>query len=86
MVFDDMTVPASPTDTLQNRNMLHDTAVYGPETDKFLPERFLNPGIKNPTMAFGFGRRQALVSYKFKHLNRLEEYVPGDISPIILYI
>ena len=41
---------------LQNRHMLHDETVYGPETDKFLPERFLNPGI-DPTIAFGFGRR-----------------------------
>ena len=42
--------------------MLHDETVYGPETDKFLPERFLNPGMKNPTMGFGFGRRQVLVN------------------------
>jgi hypothetical protein len=43
--------------TYQVRHMLHDESIYGPDTDKFLPERFLAPGMKDPTVAFGFGRR-----------------------------
>ena len=37
--------------------MLHDEATYGLETDRFKPERFLVPGVRDPTAAFGFGRR-----------------------------
>jgi len=37
--------------------MLHDEATYGSETEKFRPERFLVPGMKEPNAAFGFGRR-----------------------------
>ena len=37
--------------------MLHDEQKYGPDTDKFIPERFLVPGVKDPGAAFGFGRR-----------------------------
>ncbi|KAJ7486679.1 cytochrome P450, partial [Mycena latifolia] len=43
--------------------LLHDEAAYGPDTDKFIPERWLtadgkiNPAIREPTAAFGFGRR-----------------------------
>ncbi|KAJ7258216.1 cytochrome P450 [Mycena rebaudengoi] len=40
---------------------LHDEATYGPDTDKFIPERWLKDGALDPTMnpdpAFGFGRR-----------------------------
>jgi len=35
----------------------HNESVFGPDTDKFIPERFLNPEVKYPTMAFGYGRR-----------------------------
>ncbi|KAF8478751.1 cytochrome P450 [Gautieria morchelliformis] len=38
-------------------HMLHDEQAYGPDTDKFIPERFLVPGVKDPNAAFGFGRR-----------------------------
>ncbi|KAJ7486676.1 cytochrome P450 [Mycena latifolia] len=43
--------------------LLHDEVTYGPDTDKFIPERWLtadgkiNPAIREPTAAFGFGRR-----------------------------
>ncbi|THU81799.1 cytochrome P450 [Dendrothele bispora CBS 962.96] len=43
--------------------MLHNEAVYGPEPDKFNPERFLtkdgilNSDIPDPDFDFGFGRR-----------------------------
>ncbi|KAF8465421.1 cytochrome P450 [Gautieria morchelliformis] len=37
--------------------ILHDEAVYGPNTDDFIPERFLDPNVKYPNAAFGYGRR-----------------------------
>ncbi|KIJ49274.1 hypothetical protein M422DRAFT_205484 [Sphaerobolus stellatus SS14] len=39
--------------------LLHDEDEYGPNTDKFVPERFLRPGVRDPaaTAAFGYGRR-----------------------------
>ncbi|KAF8526656.1 cytochrome P450 [Hysterangium stoloniferum] len=37
--------------------ILHSEALYGPETDKFKPERFLQPGVIEPNAAFGYGRR-----------------------------
>ncbi|KIJ28055.1 hypothetical protein M422DRAFT_270746 [Sphaerobolus stellatus SS14] len=39
--------------------LLHDENDFGPNTDEFIPERFLRPGIRNPanTGAFGYGRR-----------------------------
>lgn len=43
--------------------VLHDEATYGPDTDKFIPERWLTPdgqinaAIPEPHAAFGFGRR-----------------------------
>lgn len=45
--------------------MWRDERVYGPDTEEFSPERFLNPDgtLKDrfpPT--FGFGRRYALTS------------------------
>ncbi|KAF9255647.1 cytochrome P450 [Marasmius fiardii PR-910] len=45
-------------------SMLHDETTYGPNPESFNPERFLtpagelNPQIRHPTVAFGFGRRQ----------------------------
>lgn len=46
----------------RTRAMLHDDGVYGPDVEKFNPERFLkdgvlNPDVKFPDAAFGFGRR-----------------------------
>ncbi|KAF8509773.1 cytochrome P450 [Hysterangium stoloniferum] len=41
-----------------HRGILHSEAMYGPDTMAFKPERFLDaPDMKNPTAAFGFGRR-----------------------------
>ncbi|KAF8510633.1 cytochrome P450 [Gautieria morchelliformis] len=37
--------------------ILHDETVYGPDTEHFEPERFLRPGARDPSAAFGFGRR-----------------------------
>ncbi|KIJ48234.1 hypothetical protein M422DRAFT_28479 [Sphaerobolus stellatus SS14] len=39
--------------------LLRDEADFGPDTDKFIPERFLKPGIRDPALtgAFGYGRR-----------------------------
>ncbi|KAF8518587.1 cytochrome P450 [Gautieria morchelliformis] len=37
-------------------HLLHDKT-YGTDTDKFQPERFLVPGMKDPNPAFGYGRR-----------------------------
>ncbi|KAF8514704.1 cytochrome P450 [Hysterangium stoloniferum] len=37
--------------------LLHSETAYGPDPDKFRPERFLVEGIKDPEHAFGFGKR-----------------------------
>ena len=41
---------------------MHDDAEFGPEPDKFKPERFLGGGLRDPanTGAFGYGRRLVL--------------------------
>jgi cytochrome P450 len=57
--------------------MLQDEATYGPNTDKFLPERFLTPGVKDPTIAFGFGRRQGLFNLTCNFLIMLVRICPG---------
>ncbi|KIJ24511.1 hypothetical protein M422DRAFT_274683 [Sphaerobolus stellatus SS14] len=39
--------------------LLHDEADFGPDTNKFIPERYFMPGVRDPALtgAFGFGRR-----------------------------
>ncbi|KIJ40650.1 hypothetical protein M422DRAFT_173441 [Sphaerobolus stellatus SS14] len=39
--------------------LLHDEASFGPDTDKFIPERFFNPAARDPALtgAFGYSRR-----------------------------
>ncbi|KIJ57190.1 hypothetical protein M422DRAFT_23283 [Sphaerobolus stellatus SS14] len=37
--------------------MLHDPDIYGPNVNKFDPDRFLRPGVPDPIAAFGHGRR-----------------------------
>ncbi|KAF8573501.1 cytochrome P450 [Ramaria rubella] len=37
--------------------MLYDEKTYGPEPEKFIPERFLNSRVGYPMPCFGFGRR-----------------------------
>ncbi|KAF8513291.1 cytochrome P450 [Gautieria morchelliformis] len=37
--------------------ILHDEAMYGPDTRDFKPERFLKPCVKYPDAAFGYGWR-----------------------------
>ncbi|KAF8589876.1 cytochrome P450 [Ramaria rubella] len=37
--------------------MLHDETVFGPHVSDFEPERFLRPDVRDPDVAFGFGRR-----------------------------
>jgi len=37
---------------------LHDDKAYGPQSEAFKPERFLEPGIKPPIAAFGSGQRR----------------------------
>jgi cytochrome P450 len=39
------------------RGMLHDPNTFGPDPEDFVPERFFKPGVPDPTIAFGFGRR-----------------------------
>ncbi|KIJ44644.1 hypothetical protein M422DRAFT_251939 [Sphaerobolus stellatus SS14] len=41
------------------RMLLHNEADFGPNPDRFDPERYFIPGVCNPrsTGAFGFGRR-----------------------------
>ena len=40
-----------------SRTILHDERLYGPNTEMFIPERFLKPGVQDPIAQFGFGRR-----------------------------
>ncbi|KAF8586652.1 cytochrome P450 [Ramaria rubella] len=40
--------------------ILHNEKDFGPEPDKFRPERFLDPKVKYPAIAFGAGRRYVL--------------------------
>jgi len=47
--------------------MLHDENVYGVEPEKFKPERFLQPGVKDPIHAFGFGQRICPGRYMAQH-------------------
>jgi cytochrome P450 len=51
-----------------HRAMLHDEDIY-PEPHKFNPERFLengklNPNVRDPTVAFGFGRHAGFSSFE----------------------
>jgi len=52
------------------RDLLRDEAEFGPEPDKFMPERFLNKGVRDPlgAGAFGYGRRFASNSVQPAHL------------------
>ena len=44
--------------------MLHDEKMFGPNPEEFRPERFLVPGIADPSsIAFGFGRRCGHIPY-----------------------
>jgi len=56
-VYGDYFIPKGSVVIANEWAMLHDENVYGAEPDKFIPERFLQPGIKEPTAAFGHGRR-----------------------------
>ncbi|THU98674.1 cytochrome P450 [Dendrothele bispora CBS 962.96] len=57
-------IPAGSTVVGNAYAMLYDETVYGPDTHLYNPERFLtkegklNPHVKHPEAAFGFGRRQ----------------------------
>ncbi|GJJ11050.1 hypothetical protein Clacol_005281 [Clathrus columnatus] len=39
-------------------SLLRSKSVYGPDADRFNPERFLNEGMPSPDFAFGYGRRE----------------------------
>ncbi|KAK0213681.1 cytochrome P450 [Armillaria fumosa] len=55
-------IPRGTTVVCNSWAMLHDEAVYAPETERFNPDRFmkdrvLNPDVPFPMETFGFGRR-----------------------------
>jgi hypothetical protein len=67
--------------------MLHDEAIYGADTDRFIPERFLNPGMKDPTAAFGFGRRQGFSTFDIQSIRTDgKEFAWVNISRKIPYL
>jgi hypothetical protein len=64
------------------RAILHDEVVYGPDTEHFIPERWLkdgelNPKLKNPDAAFGFGRRLCAVRIDlvFKSVDKVAKHI-----------
>ncbi|KAJ7214442.1 cytochrome P450 [Mycena pura] len=56
-------IPAGAVVVGNSWAVLHDEKIYGPNTDRFIPERWLtesgeiNKAIREPDTAFGFGRR-----------------------------
>jgi len=55
--------------------ILHDESIFGPDTDKFVPERFMKddknatgPDISDVDLAFGFGRRACPGRREFRPL------------------
>jgi hypothetical protein len=66
--------------------MLHDEAIYGADTDQFIPERFLNPDMKDPTTAFGFGRRQGFVTFDIQVSERIGKILRGSTFRAKFYI
>ncbi|KAJ7243050.1 cytochrome P450 [Mycena rebaudengoi] len=55
-------IPAGSVVVANSWAVLHDEETYGPNTDQFIPERWLkdgelDPDVKDPDAAFGFGRR-----------------------------
>ncbi|KAF8513234.1 cytochrome P450 [Gautieria morchelliformis] len=56
-VFGGYFIPAGSIVLGNTWTLLHDETIYGADTDKFKPERFLAPGVRDPTDAFGYGRR-----------------------------
>ncbi|KAJ7148061.1 cytochrome P450 [Mycena crocata] len=56
-------IPAGSVVVGNSWAVLHDEATFGPNTDQFIPERWLteegqiNTSMQNPDAAFGFGRR-----------------------------
>ncbi|KIJ23694.1 hypothetical protein M422DRAFT_195619, partial [Sphaerobolus stellatus SS14] len=65
--------------------ILHNEADFGPETDKFNPERYFMPGIRDPATsgAFGFGRR--ICAGRFMALNSVFIAIDYHYRKIILY-
>ena len=51
-----------------SRAILHDEKLFGQNTNSFVPERFLKDGVRDPTAAFGFGRRYVRLSFGRFHL------------------
>ena len=61
--------------------MLHDENDFGPNTEKFRPERFFEPVIADPkAVTFGFGRRCASSSTSNKKMYTYTVYrtCPGQ--------
>ncbi|KAF8513269.1 cytochrome P450, partial [Gautieria morchelliformis] len=56
-VYDGYFIPKGAVILGNSWRILHDEAVYGPNTDDFNPDRFLDPNVKYPNAAFGYGRR-----------------------------
>ncbi|KAF8493347.1 cytochrome P450 [Gautieria morchelliformis] len=66
-VFGDYFIPAGTILIANAWHILRDEATYGVDTDKFKPERFLVPGVKDPAAVFGYGRRICPGRYFLDH-------------------
>ncbi|KAJ7247027.1 cytochrome P450 [Mycena rebaudengoi] len=61
-VYNGYHIPSGCVVVANSWAILHHEVVYGPDTERFIPERWLkdgelNPKMKHPDAAFGFGRR-----------------------------
>lgn len=56
-IYGDYFIPGGSVVIANAWTILHDEKLYGPRPEEFDPERFLKPGVKEPTPTFGFGRR-----------------------------
>ncbi|KAJ7745994.1 cytochrome P450, partial [Mycena metata] len=71
-VYQGYRIPKGAIMIPDTRAILHDERIFGPDTDKFVPERFLNADgsprldLLEVDLAFGFGKRYSFSSVMAK--------------------